>query len=318
MSVKQEMIQLLEQNRGKVLSGQEMADQLGVTRAAIWKAIRVLQEEGYHLGIVKNKGYYLEEHSDVLSVEGIRLHLPEEYKTLKIEVLKTVDSTNNYAKKMSASHSERCLTLAEEQTAGRGRRKRDFYSPYGTGIYMSLVFPVETSLAKFVPITVAASVAVVRAIQKLTNIKCDIKWVNDIYLDGKKICGILTEAVSDFESGILTTVVVGIGLNVSTKEYPEELQEIAGSLLVDSVTRNEFVAAITEELFRLAENLETPELMEEYRVHSCVIGKEITWLEKDEKKEGFVTGMNAQGHLLVETKDGSVTLTAGEISVRTK
>ena len=318
MSVKQEMIQLLEQNRGKVLSGQEMADQLGVTRAAIWKAIRVLQEEGYHLGIVKNKGYYLEEHSDVLSVEGIRLHLPEEYKTLKIEVLKTVDSTNNYAKKMSASHSERCLILAEEQTAGRGRRKRDFYSPYGTGIYMSLVFPVETSLAKFVPITVAASVAVVRAIQKLTNIKCDIKWVNDIYLDGKKICGILTEAVSDFESGILTTVVVGIGLNVSTKEYPEELQEIAGSLLADSVTRNEFVAAITEELFRLAENLETPELMEEYRVHSCVIGKEITWLEKDEKKEGFVTGMNAQGHLLVETKDGSVTLTAGEISVRTK
>lgn len=259
-----------------------------------------------------------EKNRDVLSAEGIRLHLPDDYKSLKIEVLKTIDSTNNYAKKMSASHSEKYLVLAEEQTAGRGRRKRDFYSPYGTGIYMSLVFPVETSLAKFVPITVAASVAVVRAIRKLTDIECDIKWVNDIYLDGKKICGILTEAVSNFESGMLTTVIVGIGLNVSTKEYPKELQKIAGSLLAEDVTRNELVAAITEELFNLSENLEAPELMEEYKSHSFVIGKEITWLEKDEKKEGFVTGMDAQGHLLVETKEGRVTLTAGEISVRTK
>lgn len=268
---------------------------------------------------VKNERIPLiKENKDVLSAEEIRLHLPEDYKTLKIEVLKTVDSTNNYAKKMSSVRSGRYLILAEEQTSGRGRREREFYSPYGTGIYMSLVFPVETNLAKFVPITVAASVAVVRAIRKLTGTECDIKWVNDIYLDGKKICGILTEAVSDFESGMLTTVVVGIGLNVSTKEYPEELQKIAGSLLADGVTRNELVAAITEELFNLSENLEAPELMEEYKSHSFVIRKEITWLEKDEKKEGFVTGMNEQGHLLVETKEGSVTLTAGEISVRTK
>lgn len=253
---------------------------------------------------------------DVLSEEGIRFYLPEDLKELPIEVLKSVSSTNIYAKKCAEERAERMLVLAEEQTEGRGRRGRSFYSPYGTGLYMSLLMKVERSLAQFVPITVAAAVAVTRAVTKLSGKEAKIKWVNDIYLDNKKICGILAEAVSDAKSGMLTAVVVGIGVNVFTENYPEDIKDKAGSLLPEALTRNELAAEITKELLGFSKNLNTPELMEEYRRKSMVIGEEIYWMEKEIRKEGRAIGINESGNLIVETKEGKVILGAGEISVR--
>ncbi len=253
---------------------------------------------------------------DVLSEEGIRFYLPEDLKELPIEVLKSVSSTNIYAKKCAEERAERMLVLAEEQTEGRGRRGRSFYSPYGTGLYMSLLMKVERSLAQFVPITVAAAVAVTRAVTKLSGKEAKIKWVNDIYLDNKKICGILAEAVSDAKSGMLTAVVVGIGVNVFTENYPEDIKDKAGSLLPEALTRNELAAEITKELLGFSKNLNTPELMEEYRRKSMVIGEEIYWMEKEIRKEGRAIGINESGNLIVETKEGKVILSAGEISVR--
>lgn len=253
---------------------------------------------------------------DVLSEEGIRFYLPKDLKELPIEVLKSVSSTNIYAKKCAEERAERMLVLAEEQTEGRGRRGRSFYSPYGTGLYMSLLMKVERSLAQFVPITVAAAVAVTRAVRKLSGKEAKIKWVNDIYLDNKKICGILAEAVSDAKSGMLTAVVVGIGVNVFTENYPEDIKDKAGSLLPGALTRNELAAEITKELLGFSKNLNAPELMEEYRRKSMVIGEEIYWMEKEIRKEGRAIGINESGNLIVETKEGRVTLSAGEISVR--
>ena len=253
---------------------------------------------------------------DVLSEEGIRFYLPEDLKELPIEVLKSVSSTNIYAKKRAEERAERMLVLAEEQTEGRGRRGRSFYSPYGTGLYMSLLMKVERSLAQFVPITVAAAVAVTRAVTKLSGKEAKIKWVNDIYLDNKKICGILAEAVSDAKSGMLTAVVVGIGVNVFTENYPEDIKDKAGSLLPEALTRNELAAEITKELLGFSKNLNAPELMEEYRRKSMVIGEEIYWMEKEIRKEGRAIGINESGNLIVETKEGKVILSAGEISVR--
>ncbi len=253
---------------------------------------------------------------DVLSEEGIRFYLPKDLKELPIEVLKSVSSTNIYAKKCAEERAERMLVLAEEQTEGRGRRGRSFYSPYGTGLYMSLLMKVERSLAQFVPITVAAAVAVTRAVTKLSGKEAKIKWVNDIYLDNKKICGILAEAVSDAKSGMLTAVVVGIGVNVFTENYPEDIKDKAGSLLPGALTRNELAAEITKELLGFSKNLNAPELMEEYRRKSMVIGEEIYWMEKEIRKEGRAIGINESGNLIVETKEGKVILSAGEISVR--
>ena len=253
---------------------------------------------------------------DVLSEEGIRFYLPKDLKELPIEVLKSVSSTNIYAKKCAEERAERMLVLAEEQTEGRGRRGRRFYSPYGTGLYMSLLMKVERSLAQFVPITVAAAVAVTRAVTKLSGKEAKIKWVNDIYLDNKKICGILAEAVSDAKSGMLTAVVVGIGVNVFTENYPEDIKDKAGSLLPGALTRNELAAEITKELLGFSKNLNAPELMEEYRRKSMVIGEEIYWMEKEIRKEGRAIGINESGNLIVETKEGKVILSAGEISVR--
>ena len=253
---------------------------------------------------------------DVLSEEEIRFYLPKDLKELPIEVLKSVSSTNIYAKKCAEERAERMLVLAEEQTEGRGRRGRSFYSPYGTGLYMSLLMKVERSLAQFVPITVAAAVAVTRAVTKLSGKEAKIKWVNDIYLDNKKICGILAEAVSDAKSGMLTAVVVGIGVNVFTENYPEDIKDKAGSLLPGALTRNELAAEITKELLGFSKNLNAPELMEEYRRKSMVIGEEIYWMEKEIRKEGRAIGINESGNLIVETKEGKVILSAGEISVR--
>lgn len=253
---------------------------------------------------------------DVLSEEGIRSYLPKDLKELPIEVLKSVSSTNIYAKKCAEERAERMLVLAEEQTEGRGRRGRSFYSPYGTGLYMSLLMKVERSLAQFVPITVAAAVAVTRAVTKLSGKETKIKWVNDIYLYNKKICGILAEAVSDAKSGMLTAVVVGIGVNVFTENYPEDIKDKAGSLLPGALTRNELAAEITKELLGFSKNLNAPELMEEYRRKSMVIGEEIYWMEKEIRKEGRAIGINESGNLIVETKEGKVILSAGEISVR--
>lgn len=323
MSVKTEVLKLLEGSRDKDISGQDMAERLGVTRAAIWKAVKSLKEEGYYVDAVNNRGYRLREDSDVLSAEGIRVHLPEQYYDREIVICKCVDSTNMEVKRRALEGAgEGLVVLAEQQTAGRGRRGRTFFSPSGSGIYMSALFRPSPEISKdVVLITTAASVAVCRAVRRVLGREPKIKWVNDVYLDGRKICGILTEAVSDFESGRIDTVVVGIGINYHVPEegFPEELKEIAGSVCPAGhrIPRNTLAAAVIQELYELYEGLSDKTYMEDYRRWSNVLGKEVRFTSGTEWEYGTAVDIDENGGLIVEMKDGTKqVLRTGEITLR--
>lgn len=323
LSVRQEVKKLLEANRDRSLSGQEMAEQLGVTRAAVWKAVNVLKQEGYEIEAVNNLGYRLREESDILSAEGIGLKLEEKYRQNPIFVYKKIDSTNQEVKRRALEGAEEGLVvLAEEQTAGKGRRGRSFFSPPGCGIYMSVLFrPTREQTKDVVLVTTAASVAVCRAIRGVLNEEPEIKWVNDVCLRGKKICGILTEAVSDFESGQIDLVVVGIGINYAVPEqgYPEELRDVVGAVCNDSekIPRNVLAAAVLNELFALYDSLSDKQYIEDYRRWSNVIGKEIRFTSGDEWADAHAVDICDDGGLLVELKNGDrEILHTGEITLR--
>lgn len=325
MSVKTKLLSILEANRETDLSGEEIANQLGVSRTSVWKAVKALKEEGYQIEGINNRGYRLQKSTDVLSEQGIRLELEEKNQKFPIEVHKIVDSTNVELKRRALEGGVHGLTLlAEEQTGGKGRLGRSFYSPPGTGIYMSILLKPELDGADVVLVTTAASVAVCRGVQKTLGIEPQIKWVNDVYLGDKKICGILTEAISDFEMGKIDTVVVGIGINYRTDEFPDELKEKAGSVASGkNVPRNVLVAAVLNEFWDIYENITKREFMKEYRKYSNVIGKEVRFLERDVWQEGKALDIDDDGGLIVECigEDGhsfTRTLHTGEITLRCK
>ena len=201
ISVKSRLLELLEQNRGITISGEQMARELDCTRAAVWKAVKALQQEGYEIEAGPNKGYMLSEDNNILAEEGIRplLRQPEVY----LKLYQETDSTNRAAKQAAIAGEARhgSVILACGQSCGRGRRGRSFYSPSQAGLYLSVILQPQGNLRESLLLTTEAAVAVYKAIRKVTGIELDIKWVNDLYYKGKKVCGILTEAITDFESG---------------------------------------------------------------------------------------------------------------------
>ena len=232
MTVKSRLLELLEQHKGETLSGEILAGELSCTRAAIWKAVKSLREMGYRIEAGPNRGYMLARDTDVLSAEGLRLYL-EDPQT-EIEIFEEVASTNQTAKELAvagkAGHGS--LVLARSQQAGRGRRGRSFFSPKDAGLYLSVIIKPESTLTESLLLTCAAAVAVCRAVKQVYGLELSIKWVNDLYYQGKKVCGILTEAVTDFESGSIEFAVIGIGLNLfqGKEPLPLELREKAGVL----------------------------------------------------------------------------------------
>lgn len=323
MALKDQILTELQQNRGRDLSGEQLAHTAGVSRTAVWKAIRSLRADGYDILSGTNKGYRLSEEDNKLSADAIRAYLPEHLGNLRIVVLDTVDSTNNEAKRMAIGGvKEPCLILSEEQTAGRGRLGRQFYSPAGTGLYMTLLYRVDGCLDRVIPVTSAAAVAVTETIEELTDKHPGIKWVNDVYLDGKKICGILTEAVADMESGGVQDVIVGIGVNISTDTFPEELRATVRSLFPGNVNRNRFAAGIVTRLMDYAKNLSDKTYLPAYRSHSTVIGKEISYRRGDRpdtESTGTVIRIDDDCALIVRRSDGGEeALRTGEISVRVR
>ena len=318
MGLKHEVLRLLEENRESYLSGQEIANRLAFSRTAVWKAIHSLKEEGYQIHAVSNKGYQLDTSCDLLSSEGIHAYLAEDLKQFPIYVYQQIGSTNTEAKQQALNGAPHgTIILAEEQTQGRGRLGRKFYSPKGTGIYMSIILRPQLHLNQAIQVTTTVAVAVCRVIEKLTNQNPHIKWVNDIYLGKQKICGILTEAVTDFESGQVEFIILGIGLNVNTVDFPADLHEIAGSLNPKDVTRNQLCAHLLNELFSLFSKLNDPQVLEEYKSKSNVLGNWITFMKNQESYEAFAEDINEQGGLIVRLKnDEKMILNSGELSIR--
>ena len=196
MSTKDTVLALFEKNKGFFISGERIAEELNISRTAVWKAVKKLQSEGYEIKAVTNRGYCLDKESDVLTVRGIRSHLDENCKDLRPEVFVRVDSTNTKClEKANAGESEGYVAVAGTQSAGRGRRGKAFFSPAESGIYMSILLrPVGLTENQVLHFTTMAAAAVSEAIEAVSDKKTEIKWVNDVYIDGKKVCGILSEA----------------------------------------------------------------------------------------------------------------------------
>lgn len=316
MTTTSEVLKILEKNRATAVSGEWIAQELAISRTAVWKAIKALQEDGYIILATKNRGYQLDSGSDVLSAEGIKVFLNEGHQSYPIFVCKSIPSTNSEALKRAvdgASHGT--VILSDEQTAGRGRSGKTFFSPANTGIYMSIVLCPEMRRANAYLITILAAVAVCKTIEKLTGKEPKIKWVNDVLLDGKKVCGILTEMVGDFESAMVDKVIVGIGMNVRTAntQFPQELRSIAASLFPENVTRNQIVAEIINELMHSYARFDSAAFVEEYKKRSLILGKTIQYTRNGSPCSGLVVDISPSGNLVVrDDTGGTYTLPSGE------
>lgn len=312
MALKEEVLKYLSDNSSEYISGEELAHSLDKSRTAVWKAIKSLQADGYRIDAVTNRGYMLDADNDILNAQEIKKSLSFD---CRVEYYKTLDSTNNVAKRIIAEgEDDVLLVVGEEQTAGRGRQGKSFYSPGGTGIYMSLVVHPMIELQNAVTATTAAAVAVCRAIESLTDKKPMIKWVNDVYLNGKKICGILTEAVTDFETQTVSSIIIGVGINLTTKDFPCDVQN--ASCLNADVKRAELIGAVANELNRIV-NSGYGEFMEYYRAHSLVVGEDIVFIKNGVSTSARAVGIDDFGGLEVELADGThYTLRSGEITVR--
>lgn len=321
MTIKSSILSLLMEKAPEFISGEEMAQQLKVSRTAIWKAINELKKEG-HLINSTRKGYQYQS-SDILSVEGIRLHLADKTPKLAIKLLQSSSSTMKDAKLAALNGEEtNTLVVADMQEAPKGRFGRPFFASEGGGIYMSILLRPNQSFEEMAQYTIIMAVAIAEAIEAATDIPLEIKWVNDIYKDGKKVCGILSEAMSDVESGQITNIVIGMGINFSIRqeEFPEEIQEKATSLFSDcqpTLTRNELIAAIWNRFYAILSQDNT-EFLDYYRKKSFVLGKDVTFTQAGTLFQGTAETINNQGELIVRLKDGTQKiLSSGEISLST-
>jgi len=326
MSLKNKILVDLENCREADLSGQALAEKYKVSRNAVWKAISALKRDGYDILSSTNRGYRLSPDCDRLSAEKIASLLDD--KTISVKVFDTVGSTNDEAKKLlSQNPGGNFFVLAEEQTGGRGRQGKQFFSPKGSGLYMTLALSRKIPLAEALGITAYAAVCVVKAIKQITGRDTQIKWVNDIFLDDKKICGILTEAVSDFESGTVSAVVVGIGINIRRADVPENLKDIVGFLscynsvchnsVCHNSVKNSLAAAVANALSRYEPG--NSDYLSDYKKLSYVLGKEITYTVNNVPFSGRAVDFDKDGGLVVRTAAGTIeTLKSGEISVRVK
>ncbi len=324
MTIKQKARELLEQNLGVYVSGEEIASALGCSRGAVWKAVKQLQNEGYPIKAVTNKGYCLDEKTDKLSKNTIEKLLGENEAGLDIRVFDKIDSTNNYLKDLaSKGEQEGVIAISEQQTGGKGRLGRKFFSPAGSGLYISFLLRPKLSAAEASRITTMAAVAVALAIEESFGINTDIKWVNDVYINGKKICGILTEAVFDLESGGLDYAVCGIGINVYEPNggFPDELKNIAGAVLGEKSgdARNRLSASLISHFFRLYNSEDPAAYYEDYTSRLIWKGKQINVIKPKETLTATMLGVDKDCRLHVRYADGSEEFIAsGEISIRRK
>ena len=325
MSTKNRILELLEQRRGESISGEHLAGILCISRNAVGKAVKELQKDGYNIVAVTNKGYCLSEENDIISIPGIKPFLSEKSQPYadKIQIYKSQETTHKTAKEMAVAGAEHgTVIISDCQTAGRGRYSRNFFSPSGGGLYMSLVLrPEGLHFENPTSVTAFAAVSVCEAIESISKKAPKIKWVNDIFLDGKKVCGILSEAVTDFESGGLDWVVLGIGVNVSirTEEFPGDLQSLATSIYPDEKmpgVRNKLAAEIINRILGFETSPRETEIFEKYKKRLMMLGKEITVIHNQMEYRATAIDVDSVGRLIVKNENGeSISLSSGEIRI---
>lgn len=321
MGTKENLLALFEADKGTYFSGEEIAAKLSVSRTAVWKAVNGLRRDGYRIDAIPNRGYSLAQNTDMLSAQGIQKYLSAECSGLDLCVLPETESTNTLLRKRADGGSpEGCVVIAGAQTKGRGRLGRSFYSPAGTGIYMSVLLrPAGLSPNQAARITTMAAVAACEAIEDASGRQAQIKWVNDIYMDGRKVSGILTEASIAMESGSLDYAVLGIGMNAYQPEggFPETIEQIAGAIFKDrkSDGKNLLAAGFLNRFMSYYLAGAGSGYVGKYRARSLAIGREILILPTG--KKALALDVDEECRLIVQYEDGSrEKLSAGEISIR--
>lgn len=322
MNVKDSLLKAFAEADNKYISGSALAEQLGVSRNAVWKAVKALENEGYIIDSVTAKGYRLSGRSNHLSEQLIAAKLDSSVIGSRIIVLDEVDSTNNYAKEFTAKvKANGTVIIADRQSAGKGRLGRSFVSPAGKGLYMSVILHPEFSIQTAPLITSLTAVATAEAIESLCKADVRIKWVNDLYINNKKIVGILTEASVDMEMRALDIAVVGIGINVRRigESFDEELSARASSIEDETgavLDRNELCAAVINSLDAHLAKIESREYLREYRRREMLTGNMITAKVGGETITGRAVGIDRNANLMVEMENGIVrSLSSGEANL---
>ena len=310
-------------NRRDYISGQDLCEQFGVSRTAVWKTINQLKEEGYEIDAITNKGYKLKSYPDILNEYEIASRMQTKWAGRKVVFLEETDSTNVRARILAEEGLEHgTLIVADIQNGGKGRRGRSWHSSKGTSIAMSLILKPDLEASKASMLTLVQAMAVAKAIEEICGLEAQIKWPNDILVNEKKVCGILTEM--NLEMMEVSSIVIGTGINVNQEQFPEEIEGIATSLKIEKKRSQsradliERVCELFEELFE--EFMETKDLsgiMEEYNEHLISKGRTVKVLDPKGEFTGEAMGINTLGELLVRKEDGKiVSVYAGEVSVR--
>lgn len=321
--LKDEVLNILERKKGTVVTGGQMANSLKVSRTAIWKAINALEADGNQVVSVPNVGYKLLDSDDSLSRWAISEGLTTSFVGRELEILPIVNSTNQYIKEMDTSQvSDGFVVIADEQESGRGRRSRTFVSGKGEGIYLSISLKFAGRQKDIRLLTICTAVAVSKAIERVCQIEAQIKWVNDVFCNGKKICGILTEATLSAELQELDAVIVGIGIN--TGDVPDELREIATSIkhvTHKSGIRNELVAEVLNQFEEVYLDYirrdRKQDIIDYYEDKLFIKGQQVLITDGDIEEIVTVQGIDNDGALVVEDSDGNIRhLVTGEIKLK--
>lgn len=316
-TTKQFVLLKLLQQKGNWVSGDELAEELKLSRESIWKAINTLKRKGNQIESRKNLGYkYVG--NDSLDEDTINFYSGMKFED-KIFVFDEVTSTQELAKQYLSSHEVKqpLIFVANNQTEGHGRRGRNFYSPSDTGLYFSLILPNPShDILKIGLLTTSTAVAVVKVLEQFYEDKnFQLKWVNDIYLGTYKVGGIITEAALDLESSSAGNFIMGIGLNLSTKDFPADLSEKAQGINPEfKIDRNQLLAEMAKEVINNFANYRQPDLIDEYRKRSLLFGKNVTLKLGTKAVNGQVEGISDDGSLILKAKSGEIqTFKSGEV-----
>ncbi len=320
--MKSEILKMLREDAGYV-SGQQLCEKFGVSRTAIWKAINQLKEEGYQVEAVRNRGYHIVSSPDVVTEEELISVLDTVWAGQQVFFFEKTDSTNIQAKQLGEKGMPHgTLVTANQQDKGRGRRGRFWESPAGSSIYMSILLRPEIPPDKAPMLTLVMALSTAEGLKECTGLDVQIKWPNDIVLNGKKLVGILTEMSTEID--YINHVVIGVGINVNIQTFPEELNEKATSIYIETghkIKRSKIIAVIMKyfeknyALFMQAQNLEN--LKDKYNSLLVNREKEVRILGAKEQFTAIALGINRHGELLVRREDGQEeAVFAGEVSVR--
>ena len=320
--MKSEILRLLKESN-TYISGQQLCEQFQVSRTAVWKVIDQLKKEGYQIEAVRNKGYRLIDSPDVMSKAEIESLMDTKWAGSNVVYYDEIDSTNNRAKEAGDNKAPHgTLFVADMQVAGKGRRGRVWQSPAGSSIYMTILLYPEISPLKAPQLTLVMAIAVAEGIKEVTGLDTKIKWPNDIVVNGRKICGILTEMSTEID--YINHVVIGAGINVNQDDFPEDIRKTASSLKMElgkQVKRSELIAAIMKsfekdyEIFVKTEDLSG--LQELYNSMLVNLDRDVKVLEPGNDSEAHALGINKTGELIVRTAEGEEKeIYAGEVSVR--